>query len=191
MFWLKKIKEFKKDNSDDQDHNKLWVYKTFKSSFTAEPYLTFVRNRNQRSYLTRLRISAHCLATETLRRTRPVTPYNQRFCVFCQTQPGDLNTNQICNESNSIPIQFLDTEQHFLLGCNRFINTRNIFLDKISTLKPGFMELTESEKFSTLMCPTSAQLTKTVNRFIRFMVEIREKISSGEFLTDLTDLTDL
>ena len=71
MFWLKKINEFKKNNSDDQDHNKLRVYKTFKSSFTAEPYLTFVRNRNQRSYLTRLRISAHCLATETLRRTRP------------------------------------------------------------------------------------------------------------------------
>ena len=114
-----------------------------------------------------------------------MTPFNQRFCVFCQTQPANMNTNQICVESNSIPIQFLDTEQHFLLGCNRFMNTRNRFLAKIAVLKPGFMELPESKKFSTLMCPTTAQFAKTVNRFIRFMVEAREKISSGEFLTDL------
>ena len=124
------MNEFKKSTFDDQDHNKLRIYRTFKSSFTAEPYLSCVRNRNQRSSLTRLRISAHCLATETLRRTRPVTPFNQRFCVFCQTQPN-TNTNQTDDESNSIPIKHLDTEQHFLLVCNRFPRTRESFLAKI------------------------------------------------------------
>ena len=178
-------KEFKKSNSDDQDHNNLCVYRTFKSSFTAEPYLSCVRNRNQRSSLTRLRISAHCLATETLRRTRPVTPFNQRFCVFCQTQPRDKNPNQTCDESNSIPIKYLDTEQHFLLVCNRFPSTRESFLAKITEIKPGFRELPENEQFSTLLCPTTPQLAKTVNRFIRFMVEKREKISSGDLFTNL------
>ena len=69
-FWLKKINEIVTNKTDSCDHNKLRVYKQFKSSFTKEPYVEFVRNRNQRSSLTRLRISAHLLATELGRRTR-------------------------------------------------------------------------------------------------------------------------
>ena len=111
-FWLKKINEFKKSDTDDQNHNKLRVYKTFKSCYAAEPYLACVRNRNQRSSLTRLRISAHSLATEVLRRTRPITPYTERFCIFCQTKPTNnvaiLNSTQT---NTTTYMQYLDTEQ--------------------------------------------------------------------------------
>ena len=115
---------------------------------------------------------------------KSVTPFNQRFCLFCQTQPN-ANTNQTDDESNSIPIKHLDTEQHFLLVCNRFPITRESFLAKIVEIKPGFRELPVSEQFSTLMCPTTPQLAKIINRFIRFMVGKREKISSGDIFNDL------
>ena len=35
--------------SDDSDHNKLRLYKLFNGSFNQEPYLTLVKNRNQRA----------------------------------------------------------------------------------------------------------------------------------------------
>ena len=49
IFWLSKINEIVTNKTDSFDHNKLRVYKQFKSSFTREPYVKFVRNRNQRS----------------------------------------------------------------------------------------------------------------------------------------------
>ena len=109
-YWLEKVNEFKPNKTDNLDHNKLRVYKQFKSSFTSEPYIRLVRNRNQRSSLTRIRISAHSLATELLRRSRPVIPYSQRVCAYCQ--PTSTNDN---GELRSI-----DTEQHFMIECNLF-----------------------------------------------------------------------
>ena len=101
IFWLSKIREVKISSNENFDHNKLRVYRQFKSSFSTEPYITIIRNRNQRSSLSRLRISAHCLATELGRRTRPVTPYNQRVCAYCRQDNQDA--------------KFIDTEIHFLL----------------------------------------------------------------------------
>ena len=115
-FWLKQINEIKNNKPDNLDHNKLRIYKQFKSSFTRDPYLQSVRNRNQRSSLTRLRVSAHQLATELGRRTRPVTPYNQRFCSYCQTdsQPNQTSNSALLPRSGG---RFIDSEIHFLLFC--------------------------------------------------------------------------
>ena len=52
-YWLDKINEFKSKEADNLNHNKLRTYCTFKASFTTEPYLALVRNRNQRLFLTR------------------------------------------------------------------------------------------------------------------------------------------
>ena len=117
-FWIKKINEIQKNKSDNLDHNKLRIYKQFKSSFTREPYLDYVRNRNQRSSLTRLRISTHQLATELGRRTRPVTPYNQRFCSYCHSQANN-RPNQTNNPDPALlprsTVRFVDSEMHFML----------------------------------------------------------------------------
>ena len=64
--FLEKINETKSVNSDPYtNHNKLRTYSSFKASFTREPYLDIVRNRNQRCFLTRLRVSSHNLRIET------------------------------------------------------------------------------------------------------------------------------
>ena len=51
-FWIDEINTPKLGN-DGLDHNKLRFYKTLKGSFTQEPYVTEIRNRSQRSWLTR------------------------------------------------------------------------------------------------------------------------------------------
>ena len=174
-YWLDKINEIKPDKHDNLDHNKLRVYKLFKSSFTTEPYIKLVRNRNQRSSLTRLRISAHTLATELLRRTRPVIPMDRRFCAYCQTAASFGATANKC----------VDTEHHFMVECGRFGNTRDAMFNKVSKTIKGFKDFTDHNKFVTLMCPTTPQLAKEINRYIRFMLKKREEINSGAILGDL------
>ena len=168
-YWLDKINEFKTNKNDNYDHNKLRVYKLFKSSFTAEPYVTLVRNRNQRSSLTRLRISAHTLATELLRRTKPITPINQRFCAYCKTDEIAANKS-------------IDTEQHFMVECSAFRNTRDAMFAKIADIIPGFKDFSDFDKFATLMCPTTPQLIKSVNRYIKSMFKKREDFDAGTVL---------
>ena len=50
--WLQKINEFKANKTDNLDHNKLRTYKSLKLSFTQDPYIEQVCNRNQRSSVT-------------------------------------------------------------------------------------------------------------------------------------------
>ena len=104
-FWLESINQFT-PNQEGRDTNKLRFYKSFKGSFTEEPYLSSVLNRNQRSSLTRLRKSAHHLQIERGRWTN--TPLENRLCRYC---------DQDC----------VDTEHHFLLHCQTFTLKRHCF----------------------------------------------------------------
>ena len=150
---------------DGIDHNKLRTLKTFKSSFTTEPYLTLVRNRNQRKFLTRFRLSASNLDIERLRYTK--TPVSSRTCKFC---------DHLFDEGDIKP---LDDERHFF-KCETFINKIYCLTLKLTTLLPDFINLTKEEQILTLMCPTSPQSAKIVNKFIKIIFEARDKISDGQ-----------
>ena len=79
-FWLKEINSAKIGHHG-MDHNKLQFFNQLKGCFKREPYIDLVNNRNQRSCLTRLRVSSHQLKIETGRYTRPIpTPVNKRKC---------------------------------------------------------------------------------------------------------------
>ena len=43
----------------------------------------------------------------------------------------------------------------------------------------------ENQKFLTILCPTNAQRSKLVNRYIKFMFEKRDKIEGGDKLYGL------
>ena len=62
-YYLNKINEI---NFTDPDMRE---YKTMKGSFTMETYLTLVRNRNQRKFLSRIRVGSHNLRVEQGRHT--------------------------------------------------------------------------------------------------------------------------
>jgi hypothetical protein len=45
--------------------------------------------RSERSLLTKIRVSAHSLAIETWRYSRPKIPASERFCKFCKNVMED------------------------------------------------------------------------------------------------------
>ena len=182
VHWLRKINEIKNNHGETFNHNKLCVYNQFKASFDIEPYINYVRNRNQRSFLTRLRISSHSSATELGRRSRPVIPYDKRVCSFCPPVSNCM-PNQTCSPAASSGA--VDSEVHFLMNCTRFSNSRRHFFDNASRLIPGFSNMDDDHKFVTLLCPTNAQTAKLTNRFIKFMFEMRKRIELGENMFQL------
>ena len=185
-FWLDKVNEVKL-GQDNSDHNKLRTYKTFKASFTREPYLDMVRNRNQRSFLRHLRVSSHTLAIEQGRHSRPVTPVEQRICQYCNTTlprrvaPTTWSTSPPLSGPPPPPTApQIDTEFHFLIQCPRFSADRNCVFGKISSIMPQMKHLTDCDKFLNLLCPTMPQTAKLANKLIRIMFEQRKKLDFNQ-----------
>ena len=177
-FWLDCItsKNNSDQNSADQaDHNKLRTYRVFKSSFTREPYLDLVRNRNQRSFLTRLRTGSHHLHIETGRWTRPVTPVDQRTCSFCTPASSGPCSPSPGSQSPPTTPTSIDDEFHFLMICPKLKNVREIALQDVALVSPGFTNLSEKQQFCALLCPTQPKIAKITNQLIKQMFELREK----------------
>ena len=159
-FWLKEVNT-KKVGQDGLDHNKLRVYNQLKGCFKREPYLDLVCNRNQRSFLTRLRVSSHQLHIETGRYTRPVsTPIKDRICRYCSDEK-------------------IDDEAHFVLSCDTFKLKRQCFINKLALLAPNFLGLSDKEKLAVILCPISAKAAKLSNKFFKIMFSARKKIDDG------------
>ena len=102
--------------SSDPD-SKLRTYAKFKNSFNIENYILQFPLHLRRN-LTKLRISAHNLAIETGRYTKPIkTPVEKRTCFHC----GGV-----------------ENELHFISICQLFEEERSLFvksLNEISTIE--------------------------------------------------------
>ena len=158
-FFLDEINE-NKIGSDGLDHNKLRSYKKLKGSFTQEPYITNINNRNQRAWLSRYRTSAHNLRIETGRYTSPVTPISQRVCVYCDS--GQC-----------------DTEMHAILYCDTFNLKRQCFIARVTALCPSFLSLTPEQQLTTLLCPATTELAKCVSKYLGIISNTRKEIDLG------------
>ena len=92
--------------SDIQRIPKLRTYRTFKTEFTREQYLTLNLRKCERSVMCQFRTGILPLQIETGRYTG--VPANQRYCVLC-------TDSQHCVEN----------ELHFLFQCDRDNDLRN------------------------------------------------------------------
>ena len=108
----------------------LRTYRKFKSVFGSEDYLSLT-NSKYRKALTRLRISAHTLAVERGRYTRPPTQLQDRTCPHCPDKVED--------------------EIHFLLKCPKYKEDRQVTLQEIEKICPNIRFLDEENKFIFLM----------------------------------------
>ena len=169
LFWLNQINKISLKN-DGIDHNKLRFYKTFKGCFKKEAYIDLVPNRNQRSDLIRLRISASRLAIETKRYSRPYVPESQRFCTYCTPSSG---------QDNLLP-GYVDNEEHFLLSCETFQLKRNCFLAKLGSVLPHFQSLSKTQQLSTILCPRDIITAKLSNKYIKILFNARKQLDDGE-----------
>ena len=69
----------------------------------------------------------------------------------------------------------IDDEFHFLIRCPVFSSDRNCVFTRLSQITPNFPNLSDADKFKTLLCPTTAFSTKLVHRFIKQMFATRDK----------------
>ena len=120
---LKKLKQNFKTSwqSGLNSSSKLDTYCTIKSNFEKEPYLDIVKKYNDRTSLTRLRISAHNLEVELGRRTR--IPRTERICKWCNLSLGSKN---------------IESENHVINDCDLYAKPRRNHIHKLTNLLTVF-----------------------------------------------------
>ena len=167
-YWLDEIKSSRL-GTDGEQHNKLLTYSSFKCHFALEPYITLVKNRNQRCQLSRLRVSAHRLGCEIQRYCRPQIPRDQRYCKYCP--PATLTGGQT--------VRPVDSECHCLTDCIVGHAERSVLFDNVSSRNTEFVELCNVDKFKSLVCPISATDCKLVNKYLEGHFKERDRIDSS------------
>ena len=150
---------------DGLSHNKLETFSGFKCHFGLEPYISLVRNRNQRCHLSRLRLSAHQLGCETLRYKRPPVPREERYCAYCPAASDGSRA--------------VDTEVHCLTECTLGTNLRQELYDSVGSSHNVFYTLSNNDKFKILVCPSNPVDCKAVNRYLQSQFNLRGSIDAG------------
>ena len=109
--------------------SKLRTYSLLKTQLGFENYLSEIRNIEERTALTKLRLSSHHLMIEKGRHIGVESKF--RFCPFCPNQVED--------------------EKHFLMECKTYSILRKDFFDKVS--KEIFVSpyCCKTQKFITFM----------------------------------------
>ena len=130
---------------------KMRTYITFKSHFSMENYLSAL-TEGQRKTFTRFRISAHNLAIERGRYTRPPTPIEKRTCPHCPDKVED--------------------ELHVLTMCSLHTTVRATLFNNVTNLCPMFEHLTLEQKFVYMMT-SQGDILKLVASFIQEVNTIR------------------
>ena len=97
-----------KDNS-----SKLRTYGLIKTEVGMEGYLSEIPNPSRRQPLTRFRLSNHALNIE--KGWHNNIPRDLRYCPFCPTR--------------------VETEIHFLLECNAYVDERNQLLEPLPSIE--------------------------------------------------------
>ena len=175
LFWKNEITDMKM-GQDNLSHNKLRFYAGLKSSFTREPYIENVNNRNQRAWLSRLRTSAHSLAIERGRYSN--VPLSARVCTYCSdtVQHTDATTDAVPDDTGNTEV---DCETHFLVRCSRFKIKRQCFIKRLECFVPTVGTMSESDLVRTILCPATRQVAKLVDKFIGIMFKGRADIDLG------------
>jgi hypothetical protein len=149
------ISRYEANWSHQVNHNlkKLQSYKNFKKEFSLENYITS-QKLCKRKYFTKLRISAHCLHSETGRHKRPVVVPELRTC-------------KVCNDGS------IENEKHFLLNCKLYKDHRTTLFKSLSYI--NFNNYSENDKFTFLMSTGNGdtEIIKEVLKFVNSAYEIR------------------
>ena len=120
-----------------REESKLRTYSLFKTSLGYEQYLSKIRNIEERTAFTKLRLSNHSLMIEKGRHLK--IEKNARFCPFC---PNDV-----------------EDEKHFLMDCKLFSTLRNELHAKTRNVISAFYFMSKTQKFITLMNNNISGLT--------------------------------
>ena len=139
-------------NSLQNMQGKLRTYAKFKTDFVMEKYVRETPFSLRANY-TRFRISAHNLAIETGRHTRPITPVEKRIC-------GNCSSNEV------------EDEIHVLLRCCKYKEKRKEIFDEINDNCKNFSTLSEESKF-IYMLNSEDQILNCCLELVNYIFETR------------------
>ena len=134
-------------NGDVTNSHKLRTYCTFKYHFGLENYLKQNIPVNKRKNFSKLRISAHTLAIETGRYTRPKTPVEMRKCQNCT-------------------LDVVEDEKHFLLDCELYGAIRSKLFQDITSVYGNFTNMNRDDKFKYIMTLQNNSICQPVINFV-------------------------
>lgn len=129
----------------EEGSGKLKFYSRVFTKFEQKQYLQFSIPKELRNNLTKIRISAHSLAIETGRYSKPKTPQNERLCKFC--------------------INKVEDEYHFLFICPQYNQLRTKYKIPNSITEESLQELLDPQSFKKL---------RTLCLFIKEAFEYRD-----------------
>ncbi len=115
-----------------KDQSRLQCYLKLNREYSLADYLVSVRNITHRHLLTKYRLSDHQLAIERGRHKKTWLPKEERICNECR--------------SGSV-----ETEEHFLLHCDKYTSLRDALYSQIQQIIPEFQSLEEHEKLRILL----------------------------------------
>ena len=127
-----------------------------------EYYLTYIKDRNIRRNLTKLRISAHNLEIERGRhnrnknlkkKTNQNTPATDRRCQACTTEVED--------------------EFHLMMKCGRFDSARQTMIERLSNVLPDFRDLSENDMFILLMKSAHDNTIDPLVSYLKTVTKVR------------------
>ncbi|KAL4237739.1 hypothetical protein ACF0H5_002452 [Mactra antiquata] len=119
------------------------VYSHLHEQFIMSKYLTVLKSKTYRSYLARIRISAHHLRVQTGRYGQNRIPRNERSCLLCGSSE-------------------VEDEFHFILICPRFADLRRKYIDLYYSKKPSMYKLI------TLLNQDNKQLLLNLCNYLKF-----------------------
>ena len=114
----------------------------------------FVKDRQVRSDMCKLRISAHDLMVEKGRYCYPKVEFDKRYCRFCPRQ--------------------VENEYHFVFECKLYNTERNIMFNDILKIFPNFTCLDKSEQFIKLLSCTDFELTTIFSKYVSLCFNLRK-----------------
>lgn len=132
--------------------NKLRTYRTFKTNFQQEKYISNIENQQNRRSMCQLRVSAHNLYIEAQR--GKIKNPEDRKCPFCtQTTSED--------------------EMHFFIVCTKYKYIRDQMYARVRELSKNFGTLSDEHKFVWLLSNEDKTINKITANFIKGAFEIR------------------
>lgn len=134
----------------DTESGKLRFYSKIYQQFELQKYLTFGINKHSRSFLSKIRLSAHSLAIETGRYGRPPVPATERFCKYCKDK--------------------VENEIHFILDCPLYKSVR----DKFDSLFLNSLNLGEENAIKHILNPENQMDMKNICSYLKDSFTIRE-----------------
>ena len=134
----------------NSDQSKLRTYAKLKTVIGFEDYLKSIENIMDRTAITKIRLSNHELSIEKGRHQG--LGINERLCPFCENE--------------------IETEQHFLIRCEKFKPHRAKFFAGIKEINNDFDNLDENEKFRFTM--THLEALKQTGAYLNRTLQVRK-----------------